>query len=91
MKIKLTKEFKYKLKRQIDFIALDKPQVAKNFNKLIFQKIEEISEMPYKCRKSIFFENEFICDLIVKGYIILYLINELENTIEVFGLHKWEK
>ncbi|MCB9203139.1 MAG: hypothetical protein H6604_08855 [Flavobacteriales bacterium] len=46
--------------------------------------------MPFKCRKSIFFEDEYIRDLIIKGYIVVYRINESDDIIEVFGLHKWQ-
>ncbi len=37
-----------------------------------------------------FFEREDIRQLIYMGYIIIFLINDGENTIEVFGFTKWE-
>lgn len=46
--------------------------------------------MPYKNRKSIFFDRNDIRDLIYKGYIVTYKINQNENSIEVFGFTKFE-
>lgn len=42
-------------------------------------------------RKSIFFVDENIRDLSVKGYIIVYEISSAGNRIVVFGFYKWEK
>ena len=46
--------------------------------------------MPYSNRKSVFFDNKEIRDLIFKGYVIVYRINKKEETIEVFGFTKYE-
>ena len=88
MKLILKERFKYKLENQIEYIAKDKPQAAKRFQRKIIEKIKEIPKHPLSCRKSIFFEEEAIRDLVVDGYIILFRIN-LEN-IEVFGFNKYE-
>ncbi len=45
--------------------------------------------MPYKNRKSIFFNRNDIRDLIYKGYIVVYKINQTEHSIEVFGFTKF--
>lgn len=89
MKIKFTKSFSEKLHKQIDFIASDKPQAARIFKTRILNAIKEIPSMPYKYRKSIFFDQDEIRDLIVQGYIIVYRINIQENCIEIFGFSKW--
>lgn len=47
--------------------------------------------MPYKHRKSIYFDTKNIRDLIFKGYTIVYRINPDKKEIEVFGLIKHEK
>lgn len=91
MKIEVTEQFKNKLKRQILYIALDKPLAAKKLNRLIFKKIKEISNYPKINRKSIFFEDENIRDLVIKGYLIVYEILLDENKIVVFGFYKWEE
>ena len=53
-------------------------------------EIRKIPEMPYANRKSIYFKNDQIRDLIFKGYTIVYLINEENNCIEIFGFTKYQ-
>lgn len=91
MKIETTSEFRAKLNRQILYISADKPIAAKNLKKLIYSKIKNLGEMPYKNRISQFFEDENIRDLIVKGYSIIYTIEKEKNKIIVFGFYKWEE
>jgi len=91
MKISITEDFKSKLADQVEFIARDKPGAARKFKNELLKRIKEIPKMPKKHRKSIFFENENIRDLIYKGYTIVYRIKEEERIIEVFGLTKFEK
>ena len=91
MRLKISKSFKDKLNDQVEFIAKDKPSAARKFKSEIVQRIKEIPQMPYKNRKSIFFDREDIRDLIYKGYIVVYKINEREKTIEVFGFTKYEE
>jgi len=45
--------------------------------------------MPYKFRKSIYFDDENIRDYIFKGYAIPYLINEDNNEIALLDIIKW--
>ncbi|WP_312078607.1 type II toxin-antitoxin system RelE/ParE family toxin [Chryseobacterium sp.] len=91
MKIEITEHFKDKLKRQVKYISLDKPIAARKFNQTIFANIKKISVNPKINRKSIFFEDENIRDLVVKGYFIVYEILPDENRIVVFGFYKWEE
>ncbi|MFC7348930.1 type II toxin-antitoxin system RelE/ParE family toxin [Chryseobacterium zhengzhouense] len=91
MKIEVTEQFRNKLKRQVQYISSDKPLAAKKFNKSIFAKIRGISANPKINRKSIFFEDENIRDLVVKGYLIVYEILPAKDKIVVFGFYKWEE
>ena len=90
MRLKISKSFRDKLNDQVTFIAKDKPSAARKFKSEIIKRIKEIPKMPFKNRKSIFFDREDIRDLIYKGYIIVYKINNREKTIEVFGFTKYE-
>jgi len=90
MKIKVLKSFKDKLNQQIEYIARDKPHAARKFKTELLKRITEISRMPYKNRKSIFFDRNDIRDLVYKGYIVVYKINQNENSIEIFGFTKFE-
>lgn len=91
MKIELTSTFRDQLRKQIQYISKDKPTAARKFNTLIFQKIRKIPEAPFKNRKSFFFDNENIRDLIVKGYLIVYEILKIENKTVIFGFYKWKR
>lgn len=91
MKLKVLTSFKEKLNIQVDFIAKDKPFAARKFKSEIISRIKEIPQMPYMHRKSIFFDREDIRELIHKGYIIVYKVNEKECAIEVFGFTKYEE
>ncbi len=90
MKVKITKSFRDKLNIQIKYIAKDKPLAARKFKTDILSEVQKISEMPYKNRKSIFFNRNDIRDLVFKGYLIVYKVNIPKNTIDVFGFTKWE-
>ncbi len=75
MKIKILKGFSLKLADQVDFIAKDKPFAARKFKKDILIALKDLNALPYRQRKSIYFEDENIRDLIFKGYTIVYRIN----------------
>lgn len=91
MKIEVTSHFKSKLRNQLEFIALDKKGAARKFNKTVFEKIRKLAKYPKQNRKSIFFENDNIRDLVVHGYVIVYEILPNENKIVVFGFYKWQE
>ncbi len=88
MKVRVTKSFRDKLNEQINFIAQDKPAAARKFKSEVLDRIRELSHMPYKNRKSIYFDKDEIRDLIYKGYVVVYKINESKKQIEVFGFAK---
>ena len=60
--------FQNQLEGQIEYIAKDSSSRARNFKSELFKKIKRIPQHPYSYRKSIYFENETIRDLIFKGY-----------------------
>jgi len=47
--------------------------------------------MPYSNRKSIFFNNLDIRDMVFKGYVIVYKIDKEEDEIIVFGFNKYQQ
>jgi mRNA-degrading endonuclease RelE of RelBE toxin-antitoxin system len=47
-------------------------------------------DMPYKCRKSIYFNDDTKRDLIYKGYTIVYKIDEDKDTITIIGMKKYQ-
>lgn len=91
MKLKITREFRDKLNAQVDFIAKDKPSAARKFKNDIIKKIKDIPDMPYKNKKSIFFDRDDVRDLVFKGYIIIYKVDQELQETEVFGFIKYEQ
>ena len=90
MKLKISRSFLQKLDKQIDFIAKDKPGAARKFKHELLDRIKQIPEMPFKNRKSIFFDRDEIRDLTFKGYLVVYKVNPEAKEIEVFGFVKYE-
>ena len=88
MKIIFKDTFIYRLENQLDFIAQNNPANSRKFKNELINLIKEIPSNPQKHRKSIWFNDEDIRDLIFKGYTIVYRINK--NTIEVFGFVKYQ-
>ena len=90
MKIKVSENFRIRLAKQVRYIAEDKPTAARKFRKDILSEIRYITKFPYSYRKSIFFDNEEIRDLIYKGYTVTFRIKKEEEVIEVLGFYKYQ-
>jgi plasmid stabilization system protein ParE len=86
MKIKVLSTFSNDLADQIDYISKDKPNAARKFKSDIIKSIKGIPENPYRYRKSIYFEDNNIREIVFKGYKIVFRIKN--NSIEVFGFIK---
>jgi len=90
MKLRILKSFRDKLNKQVEYIAKDKPRAARKFKLDVLKRIKDIPSMPFACRRSIFFDREDIRDLVFKGYIIVYKVDETEDMITVFGFSKYQ-
>ena len=90
MRVKITRSFSTKLNKQVNYIARDKPANARKFKNEIILRIKSISKMPYQNRKSMFFDDREIRELIFKGYIVVYRIDSAKKVIVVFGFTKYE-
>ena len=77
-----------RLEKQLKYISKNSPNSAQKLKKELIQRIKDIPKSLYSFRKSIYFENDSIRDLIYKGYTIVFRINE--NQIEVFGFTKFQ-
>ena len=89
MKIVYKDSFVFRLERQIKYISNNNPTAAKKFKKGLLERIKTIPSNPLIFRKSIYFQDESIRDLIFKGYTVVFRINE--NQIEVFGFVKFQE
>ncbi len=92
MKLRVLNSFGDKLNDQVDYIVQDKPDAARKFKSDILGRIKEIPKMPYANRKSIFFDRADIRDLIFKGYIVVYKVDDEKGIIiiTVFGFTKYK-
>ena len=90
MKLRILKSFGEKLNDQVDYIAQDKSGAARKFKSDLLGRIKEIPKMPYANRKSIFFDRDDIRDLIFKGYIVVYKVDDENGIITVFGFAKYK-
>jgi len=91
MNIDRLPEFQLELDDILDYIANDSLQRAIAFNKILEQHINLILDMPLKCRKSIYFNDENIRDMIFKGYTTTYYIDTKNNKIVLLGIKKYKK
>jgi plasmid stabilization system protein ParE len=89
MKIIYKESFVNRLAKQIEYIAQDNPGAARKFQIELLKKIKEIPKFPRRYRKSIYFNDNAIRDLIYKGYTVVFKINK--NVIEVFGFVKYQE
>jgi len=78
------------LKDLIKFISLDSKSRAVSFKNEIDKQINSLVDMPYKCRKSIYFNDDTKRDLIYKGYTIVYKVDEDKDTITIIGMKKYQ-
>ena len=74
----------------MEYIAQDSVQRAIHFQHELDKMIENCVHFPYKYRKSIYFNDDHIRDLIFKGYVIPYVVDEENATLTVLGIIKWK-
>ena len=76
MKIEFDPEFMIALVEQLDRIAEDKPSAAREFRQALITQCKSLVDMPYRCRKSIYYDDEHVRDLVFRGYVIVYMIQD---------------
>lgn len=74
-----------------EYIATDSKREANRFKKELREHIEDLMHFPYKFRRSIYFDDEKIRDLIFKGYTIPYKVDEVNDCIVILGIKKYTK
>lgn len=73
-----------------DYISQDSKNRANDFKSEVKKKIEDLVFMPLKYKKSIYFEDDNIRDLIFKGYTIVYKIDNIHNKLIIIGITKYK-
>lgn len=91
MQIIRSKNYIAKLQNIMEYIAKDSVSRAIQFQFDLDSKVDNLIYMPYKCRKSIYFDDENIRDFIFKGYVIPYEIDHKNNTLTITGIKKYQQ
>ncbi len=91
MKIVESDEYKTRLREITNFIKKDKKSVAISFAKDLRKSIKDLNNFPFKFRKSIYFDDKNIRDMIFKGYTIVYEINVDEDLIIILNIFNKNK
>ncbi|MBL4730704.1 MAG: type II toxin-antitoxin system RelE/ParE family toxin [Sulfurimonas sp.] len=86
MEIIRSEKYIFSLQAIITYISKDSKTRAFSFKSELDKTVNNLLHMPYKFRKSIYFEDENIRDLIFKGYTIVYKVDEAKSTITVVGI-----
>jgi plasmid stabilization system protein ParE len=89
MTVEFKESFVQRFERQLRFIADDSPANARKFKTDLLEQIKSLANTPLKCRKSIYFNDDAMRDLVYKGYTIVYRIHH--DKIEVFGFTKYQQ
>jgi plasmid stabilization system protein ParE len=88
MRVRLLPSFIAKLQLVLEKIAKDKKSAAHSFRHEIMRECYSLSDFPYRCRRSIHYNDDSIRDLIFKGWTVIYKI--INDEIKVFALTKYE-
>jgi len=88
VEIILSEQFKEEIKSILDFYTdrSKSNKVANDFLEGLFEKIESLSTFAYRFRKNQYFRKDNIRDLIFKGYVIPFIIED--DTIKILSIYK---
>ena len=88
MEIILSEQVKEEIKSILDFYTdrSKSNKVANDFLEGLFEKIESLSTFAYRFRKNQYFRKDNIRDLIFKGYVIPFIIEN--DTIKILSIYK---
>lgn len=89
MQIVCTKGFSKSLDQILDYIANDSLNRSLLFNRQLQKYINNLTNMPFKYRKSRYYDDPNVRDMIFKGYTIPYLIDEQDHKIILLDIFKW--
>ena len=91
MAVEKSNKFDKDLESVLDRIALDSFYAALSLTEELEERLKALPHMPYKFRKSIYFDDDNIRDYIYKGYVIPYLIDTEKDKIILLGMVKYRE
>ena len=86
MKIIESKQFRDELKTIAFYIRKDKLSASLSFTRGLKKKIKLLVDFPYQSKKSIYFDNDEIRDMVYMGYTIVYEINKEKDVLEILSI-----
>ncbi|PAF45683.1 type II toxin-antitoxin system RelE/ParE family toxin [Helicobacter sp. 11S02629-2] len=87
MKITSSRQFTAELKAILNFYLARSEQASIKFRNDLFAKIESIPYMPYRFRKNKSANEENIRDLVFKGYVVVFRIDD--TTIKILSIYRY--
>ena len=91
MRVEFKESFFKRFESQLRFIANDSPKNALKFKNELLTQIHSLVSHPLKCRKSIYFDDDTLRDLVHKGYVVVYKIDNANDRIVILGINKYKK
>ncbi len=91
MQINRSPRYKNNLFQILNYIARDKLSASENFLNELDKLINNLPAFPFKFRKSKYFNNENIRDMVYKGYTVIYRVNEIKSTIDIIRIFNKNK
>jgi len=91
MHINRSPRYKNDLFQILDYIAQDKMSASENFKNELDALIDDLPHFPHKYRKSKYFNDENIRDMIYVGYTIVYRIDFEKDTIDIIRIFNKNK
>jgi len=91
--IEKSHRFSSELEDIVDFIAYDSVKSALEFYDTVISKINQISDHPYAYRKRMPLNDEFVRELIYRGYSVPFEIDIKNDKIIILGIfnqNRWQ-
>jgi plasmid stabilization system protein ParE len=86
LKIIESKQFKDELRAITFYIKKDKLSASIQFVTNLKKQIKNLKEFPYQYKKSTYFDNDAIRDMVYMGYTIVYEVNKEQSTLEIMSI-----
>jgi len=86
LKIIESVQFKDELRTITLHIRKDKLSASLSFLRGLKEKINLLTDFPYQAKKSIYFDNNEIRDMVYIGYTIVYEVHKEKNTLELISI-----
>lgn len=88
MKMEYAPKFSKDVDSIINFIALDSVDRTLGFYNDLMVEIQKVGYIPYSFRNNLILHDESVRDLIFKGYVIPFRIDEKNQTIKILAIFK---